>query len=60
MVGFIWVQIYRLLSYCDSEQSLSSNTRFLSQQPPYIQTSVMKGGTEGFYFLTEEIFKTIY
>ena len=30
------------------------------QQPPYIQISVLKGGTEGFFFLIEEIFKTIY
>ena len=37
-----------------------SNTGFLSQQPSYIQYNVLKGGTEGFYFLIEEISKTIY
>ena len=31
-----------------SEPSLSSNTRFHSQQPPYIQITVLKGGIEGF------------
>ena len=46
--------------YIASEPSLSSNARFLDQQPPYIQISVLKGGTEGFYFQIEEIFKTIY
>ena len=55
----MWVQIYRL-SYCASELSLSSNTRFLSQQPPYILINVLKDGTEGFYFLIEEVFKTLY
>ena len=48
------------VSYCASEPGLSSNTRFLSQEPLYIQINVLKGGTEGFYFVTEKIFETIY
>ena len=45
------------VSYCASEPGLSSNTRFLSQEPLYIQINVLKGGTEGFYFVTEKFLK---
>ena len=52
----IRVSLKYFVSYC----SLPSNTGFLSQQPARIQINVLKGGTTGFYFLIEEIVKTVY
>ena len=45
---------------------LSSNLQIMVMrvrpiaQPPYMQINVLKGSIKGFYFLVEEIFKTIY